>query len=197
MNLTSAELSDLEVLYLSASGCYGEQDTEYEIQRIMQHIAPGSKPLCLTLELTGYYDEEPLEAMKSFFSNCRIAKFCARGGVPPPVELLNSAPDLTDLIFDHCRYDSLYNLNQRRSSIAKLDSWIIRNSSIYIEDLKRLVKQYSAQSMVVSHCRLFSKNGGPGEIAGNELGERGFKLPNNVLIQDLLPDPTADWDKLD
>ncbi|KAG8710093.1 hypothetical protein FRC11_004882 [Ceratobasidium sp. 423] len=199
MNLTSARLSDLEVLYLSASSCYGPEDTEYEIQRIMGHIAPGSKPLRLTLDLAGYHDPEPLETMKTFFSKSHIVKFCTKSGTPPPVHLLDCAPHITNLIFDHCRYGILYDFDEGRSGALKLDTWVIRDSSIYIEDLKRLIKQYPAQSLTVSNCRLFSKDDGPVEIPQSELWDWGFEPPDCVQIvsQDLSPDPTMDWDNLD
>ncbi|KDN35461.1 hypothetical protein RSAG8_11544, partial [Rhizoctonia solani AG-8 WAC10335] len=184
-NNTSIRLNDLEVLYLAASRRYGPEDTEYEIQRIMRHIAPGSKPLRLTLDLAGYHEQEPIETMKAFFSRSHI--------------LLNCAPHLTNLVFDRCRYDMLYDFRQARSQVIKLDSWIVRGSPVYIEDLEQLLKQYSARSIIMSNCRLFSKEDGPVEIPESDLGEWGFQLPDNVqyLNPDFSSDPTADWNNLE
>ncbi|KAH7332938.1 hypothetical protein B0J17DRAFT_631930 [Rhizoctonia solani] len=198
MNNATVRLEDLEVLHLTANGFHGPEDTEHEIQRIMQHNAPGSKPLHLTLNLAGYQDPTPIEAMKTFFSRSHVVKFCAKAGNPPPVTLLDCAPHLTHLVFDHCRYDVMYDLNQARSQLTSLESWAIRGTPIFIEDLSPLVKQDSARSVVMSNCPLFSKEGGPVEIPESELGEWGFQVPDNARYfnPDPLPDPTADWNSL-
>ncbi|EUC56347.1 F-box-like domain protein, partial [Rhizoctonia solani AG-3 Rhs1AP] len=181
INGMNVQLNDLEVLHLAASRCYGPEDTEYEIQRIMRHITPGSKPLCLTLDLAGYHDPGPIETMKAFFAKSHIVQFRAKQGNPPPVQLLDHASHLTHLVFDHCRYDMMYDYRQARSQTIKLDSWIIRESPIYIEDLQPLLEQYSARSIIISNCQLFSKEGGPVEIAGTDLEEWGLQLPEHVV----------------
>ncbi|KAG8714435.1 hypothetical protein FRC11_008475 [Ceratobasidium sp. 423] len=197
-NYTSVRLYDLEVLYLCASGCYGPENTEYEIQRIMRHITPGSKPLRLTLDRCfTSYNGPVISELQSLFLEYDIVKFCARRSIPPPVELLNCARDITELVFDHCRFDGSYSFYGRFHAVRP-DLWIIRGSSIYIEDLHSLVDQYSALSTVLFNCRLFIKDAGPEEIPVAELDKWGSRLPDGIqyLDQDL-PDPTANWDNLD
>ncbi|KDN35473.1 hypothetical protein RSAG8_11556, partial [Rhizoctonia solani AG-8 WAC10335] len=192
-------LKELEVLHLSASGVYSPQDTEYEIQYIMRHITPGKKPLRLTLDRVHYQARVPLEGMKAFFSKSCIVKFCARRGTPPPVELVDCAPHLTQLVFDCCRYDQTYGFYQGPSKIPSLDSWILRDSLIYAEDLRLLSIQYSAESIIMSNRRFFSKEEGPVEIPEPKLEDWGCDLPDFVqyICPDPSPDPTAGWNDLD
>ncbi|CUA77355.1 hypothetical protein RSOLAG22IIIB_06668 [Rhizoctonia solani] len=195
----TVRLNDLEVLYLSASGTRGAEATEREISHVMRHITPGRKPLRLTLDRVHYEDRSALEGIEAFFQRAHIVKFCAKGGTPPPVGLVDCAPDLTQLVFDGCRYDHTYNFCRTRGWLIGIYSWIIRDSLIYAEDLAELVNQYEAVSLVMSNCRFFSKDNGPLEISEPDLENWRCELPDFVqyIYPDSSPDPTVDWNNLD
>ncbi|KAH7344171.1 hypothetical protein B0J17DRAFT_714326 [Rhizoctonia solani] len=201
-----AILKYLEVLSVSMYGD-GDGNNLSQVASVLRLITPGSKPLRLTLQTGTYSDPSLLDTIKQFMLRSRISRFCAKKGAPPPYELIECAPHLTDLVFDRCSYDLTserlpIDLNHASSSDSpiRLDSLHIHMSQFYSDDLRLVVGQYTTRSLVLSNCRVYDKASAPGEVSVAELVASFAYLPQPLRFlthEGLPPNPTACWNELD
>ncbi|KAH7344172.1 hypothetical protein B0J17DRAFT_645575 [Rhizoctonia solani] len=201
----------LQLTNVLSVSMYGDGDGNNlsQVASVLRLITPGSKPLRLTLQTGTYSDPSLLDTIKQFMLRSRISRFCAKKGAPPPYELIECAPHLTDLVFDRCSYDftserlpiDLNHVNASSSdSPIRLDSFHIHVSQIYLDDLRLIVAQYPTRSLVMSNCRVYDKASAPGEVSVPKLVSSFAHLshpPRFLTYKNSPPDPTACWNELD
>ncbi|KDN46417.1 hypothetical protein RSAG8_04361, partial [Rhizoctonia solani AG-8 WAC10335] len=176
-------LDDLEVLNISTNR--GAKNTILRPGHVLRLVAPGSKPLRLSIWHSFLYDDEnggpedddfSLDELARFFQRSNITKFCVKYRCPRLDRLLCHASNLEDLVLDTCV--SLFPT---------------------LQQLEMLLQHYPTNLLVASNCG-WSKitifyDGQPIIRIRDVLEE----YPNTrlVVVDNQLSDPTASWDVID
>lgn len=191
-------LPDLEVIQISTSRAYLGKLPSFHAGSLLQLLAPGSKPLRLTLE-TGPDKTEPLfdsDSMRAFFMRSKIEKLCVKSGYPSVDELrLCHLPDLKVLVFDTCRSVSV---NFAPDSSFKLTTCFIHASELELEKLHSMVALCPI-GLVVSMCDVVCRRPGDhtnGRIIPEAVLCAAFPTVKFKVAEGLWLDPTADWNIL-
>ncbi|KAH7332629.1 hypothetical protein B0J17DRAFT_678333 [Rhizoctonia solani] len=201
-HINPVRLKDLEVINLSTSLDYDSDDSALQIANILRLLAPGSRPLRLSLDIN-FYEEPLLTELGQFLSRSSVTHLCTRGGYLPMGEPLCYGTNLKILVFNSCFYNIGYDLPLAdqvnsappSSSLSHLHSWYIRNSDMNSRDLRSLVNLYPNGTLVLSECRFVDHEGRPENISEAELST-SFPTVKFIPRTNPLPDPTADWDLL-
>ncbi|KAH7335713.1 hypothetical protein B0J17DRAFT_707653 [Rhizoctonia solani] len=143
-NIAAVPLKELEEVNIKTVCTYAKV---LKVGSILWLLAPGTRPLRLTIENAVYKEGTSLDETVRFFERSNIARFCAKEGYPPIKILLPHAPSLQYLVFSSCKYLSRSNLdlpNQAEDVPGR-----------HIE----FVDNYDTWSLVLSNCHIFKPNG--------------------------------------
>ncbi|KAG8686046.1 hypothetical protein FRC11_009610 [Ceratobasidium sp. 423] len=192
-------LKDLEVINIKTVCRYAKP---LEVGSVLRLLAPGTRPLRLTLENEVYEEGPSMDEIMRFFERANISRFCAKEGYPPIKTLLPRTPNLQHLVFSSCKHFSRENLylSVEYGDTPELlapaqSSWHVRESQLDLDDMESFIDIYHARSLVLSNCYIFEV-GEQEPLAESEL----FEFTQSVCFksyQGLSPDPTVDWDILD
>ncbi|KAG8693394.1 hypothetical protein FRC11_002933, partial [Ceratobasidium sp. 423] len=185
-------LRDLEVVHLSTTRPRNVNRSNLDVGSLLRLLAPGSKPLRLTLEVTSHINEGLLDSdnTREFFTRCKVEKLCIRNGAPGMGYLpLCRLPDLKVLVFDSC----LMQDHAASYSALGLHTWVIHNTTVHGSDLPRLV-ELCPNGLVLSQVEVLS-NDTSIQLVPNEKLQASF--PNIRFEEVWRHDPTADWDIVD
>ncbi|CAE6441713.1 unnamed protein product [Rhizoctonia solani] len=143
----------LEVIEVSTAHAYTGGRPSFHAGSLLRLLAPGSKPLRLTLE-TGHSPNEPLfnsDGMKEFLARSRVELLCVRSGHPLMDELrLCHLPDLKVLMFDSCRRISA---SPNPNWSLEVQSFFVNATTLNLKDLHSMVR-LCRNELVLSMCRV-------------------------------------------
>ncbi|KAL5632253.1 hypothetical protein ACGC1H_000301 [Rhizoctonia solani] len=191
-------LPDLEVIYVSTARAYYGKYPSFNAGALLRLLAPGSKPLRLTIE-TGHDRNEPLfnsDGMREFCARSRVERLCVRNAYPSLDELrLCHLPDLKVLVFDSCRNIST---QADPKSTFTLDSCFIHAAKLDLNQLPSLLG-LCPTGLMFSMCDI--RDEPMGQESGRVIPEAELRaaFPTVQFLKDenLWHDPTASWDIVD
>jgi hypothetical protein len=132
-------LQDIQVVSVSTIHARNENSrSDFHVGSLLRLLAPGSKPLRLTLETTRHR-EEPLfdsSGTRDFLARSKVEKLCIKNGCQSMDELAQmQLPDLKQLVFDSCSIPS------RVASCLALGSctWVIHGCTLGLSKLRQIV----------------------------------------------------------
>ncbi|CAE7183723.1 unnamed protein product [Rhizoctonia solani] len=195
----AVSLEQLEVINIKTVCTYAKP---LEVGSVLRLLAPGRRPLRLTIENAIYEEGPSMDEIARFFERSNIVQFCAREGYPPVKRLLPRAPNLKELVFSSCKYNWRGNLDLPNDqdldiwpSTPSTFSWYIRESQMSLDDMVAFVDHYHAHSLTLSNCYIFDSD------YGNLMGEEElWEFSQGICLRSYegsSPDPTVVWDILD
>ncbi|ELU38896.1 F-box-like domain-containing protein [Rhizoctonia solani AG-1 IA] len=144
-------LPELEVIHVSTANAYTGRHESFHVGSLLHLLAPGSKPLQLSLE-TGHNQNEHLLAsdeMKGFFSRSKVERLCLRNGHQSINDLrFCHLPVLKFLVLDSCRHISAF---ADPSWPLVLQSVFVNAATLTLEDLRSIVG-LCPDGLVLSRC---------------------------------------------
>lgn len=186
-------LPELEVVQVDSGGIYyGREERRMETStgRLLRLLAPGSKPLRLTLEGPSFDQFFKPRVVKDFFSRSQVEKLCVKGGRPSMDDLLLChLPNLKVLVFDSCA--RLEEIHSGINSAGNI-SCLIRAARIQLNDLSSIA-ELCPEGLVL--CKVEVRDRGR-EMTGVELRK---SFPTVQFINDisLWSHPVEDWGVVD
>ncbi|CAE6430867.1 unnamed protein product [Rhizoctonia solani] len=201
-SIIPVHLNHLEVL--SISTYRGREEILLRPGHVLRLIAPGSKPL--RLSICHSLEEDDLNGpgfsyseLVKFFRRSNIAKFCTKYAYPQLDRLLCHASNLEDLALDSCMFGWQGTKSLHRSSPAtsRLNSLILHNCSPSLDQLEVLLEQHPAKQVFLCRCHW-------GDIEDPFLVQSPFervlelfgRYPDTKLITQP-SNPTVSWDLVD
>ncbi|CAE6352933.1 unnamed protein product [Rhizoctonia solani] len=184
-------LQDLEEIYVST--IYPRVNSRtFHVGFLLRLLAPGSKPLRLTLETTDSA-VEPLfgsNAIREFFTRSKVEKLWIRNGTPSMIQLQAChLPDLKVIVFDSSNMRNSFTLGITEDA----RTWIMHDTILVRSELVWIMDSFPAR-LVLSHVRVMESANG--QFVGEENLRADFPTVEFTERNWSLC-PTADWDILD
>ncbi|KAG8695671.1 hypothetical protein FRC11_001304 [Ceratobasidium sp. 423] len=162
-SIIPVRLNDLEVV--SVSSDRGGHNGLLRPGDVLRLLAPGSKPLLLSIWHTRYAPDEgntiggddyPSDEVIKFFQRSNITKFHVKGIYYELNQLIGHAPNIEDLAFDSC---TLVKVTEKFPPggipiASRLNSLIIRHCTMQRPLLEVILRVYPTNLLVVSDCDL-------------------------------------------
>ncbi|EUC58256.1 F-box-like domain protein, partial [Rhizoctonia solani AG-3 Rhs1AP] len=197
--IVAVPLADLEVLNIKTVCTYAKH---LEVGSILRLIAPGRRPLRLTIENAVYEEGPSMDETVQFFERSNITRFCAKEGYPPVKRLLPRTLNLEELVFSSCKLTWRANIDlsndQYRASQSPEPapfSWYIRESQVDLDDILVFYNDYHPRSLALANCDVYDAEYEE-PLTEDELWEFSQSACFRSY-EGLSPDPTANWDILD
>ncbi|CAE6480161.1 unnamed protein product [Rhizoctonia solani] len=197
--VTSVNLEDLQVVKIVTEKYQGMYQG-HTLRILLRLLAPGSKPL--RLSINGYFQRGAILAMEMerFFARSKVHRFYTQVLSPPIGLLLRQAIHLEQVVLDNFRCDWNENFSARfeaDESVPRLESLHIVRSQM-LDDRLRLLLDYCPTGIVLYSCNIERKVGFQFSRLTPEEVSKMFPTVK-IVDQDScsLEDPTADWDILD
>ncbi|CAE6502021.1 unnamed protein product [Rhizoctonia solani] len=204
-------LDDLEVLSISTDR--GEEDIILKPGHVLRLLAPGSKPLRLSIWHIYWfsYDEDDddverddftLNELVKFFQRSNITKLCVKEECPPLDRLLCHASNLEDLALENCLYsfNSMKPFRRGSPTVIRLNTLLLRDCSPTFAQLELLLQEHPTNLLILSNCNWSQIQPAPrSQDPVKEVLALLGKYPNTRLVEykNQSYDPVANWDLID
>ncbi|KDN38959.1 hypothetical protein RSAG8_09116, partial [Rhizoctonia solani AG-8 WAC10335] len=193
-------LPDLQVVRIVPA----KEDGTYILNDILRFLAPGTKPLRLSLHHQYELKTVAVTELDQFFARSRVAKFYTMGLFPPINMLLRHAANLEVVVLDSFKSGIPSEIRSRifqfndSASFPHLESLHILSSSLSEDDLRFFLECCPAGIQLHTTDVKRENNGAsePTQVSAEDLLEA---FPTVRITGGFYQskDPTVDWDLLD
>ncbi|KAL5632155.1 hypothetical protein ACGC1H_000235 [Rhizoctonia solani] len=198
-------LEDLEVLNIKTWPTITDRT---EVGSILRLIAPGRRPLRLTIQNIFYEEGLSIDETVQFFERSNIARFCAKQSYPPVKRLLPRAQNLEEFVICSCKLNWRASIDiaddphyASQSSEPAPFSWYIRECQVRLDDMLAFHDDYHPRSLILANCDVYGADHNiydvdqKGPLTEKQLSEFS-QLAGFRSYEGLSPDPTVHWDTL-